>query len=153
MINPTLARDFAQAAAYRAVGTSDEVTTCELCGKEGLASTVVIEFTDANGDGDGEAFLGSDCAARKLAGRADRKLAVKVTREAKGADLKRAGAVEFSRGHLAYYEPFLAQGQGAYIREYTRLHKTGMRPDFAEVALDSLARHREVIATGGRSAL
>ena len=153
MINATLARDFTRAAGYRAVGTSDDVTTCELCGREGLASTVVIEFTDENGEGEGEAFLGSDCAARKLAGRADRKLAVRITREAKGADLKRAGAVEFSRKHLAYYEPFLAQGQGAYIREYTRLNKTGMRPDFAQAAFDSLARHREVIATGGRSAL
>lgn len=153
MINATLARDFTRAAGYRAVGTTDEVLECELCGKQNLHSTVIIEFLDENGDGDGEAFLGSDCAARKLAGRADRKLAAAITREAKGADLRRANAMRFSREHLAHYEPFLAQGQGAYIREYTCLNKTGERPDFAEVALDSLARHREVIATGGRSAL
>ena len=54
-------------------------------GKEGLASTIIIEFLDENGSGDGEAYLGSDCAARKLAGRADRRLAAKITREAKAA--------------------------------------------------------------------
>ena len=82
MNNPTLARDLSQAAGVRAVGTTDEVTACELCGKSGLASTVIIEFTGTEGDHDGEAYLGSDCAARAVAGRTDRKLAGKILQQA-----------------------------------------------------------------------
>lgn len=164
MINPTLARDFDRAAACRAVGTSDDVTTCELCGKEGLASTIIIEFLDENGSGDGEAYLGSDCAARKLAGRADRRLAAKITREAKAADLKRTAAVDNSRRFLDYYGPFVARQEnpaakgdrGAFIREYTERNPLGrdrLDDEIAPRAVAALARHREVIATGGRSAL
>jgi hypothetical protein len=139
---------------YRACGTTDEITDCDHCGKSGLKSTVILRFLDAEGSDDGERYVGVTCAGKMLScGKANPKLATRILREAQAADRKRADAVEFSREHLAYYEPFLAQGQGAYIREYTRLNKTGMRPDFAQAALDSLARHREVIATGGASAL
>lgn len=165
MINQTLARDFATAAGYRAVGTTDEVTTCELCGKTGLASTVIIEFLSDGGDGDGEAYLGSDCAARKLAGRTDRKLAARITREAQAANMKRASAVENSRRFFSYYQPFITRQEnpqeqgdrGAYIREYGRCNPIPQwdlgKVSHYDRAMSALARHREVIATNGRSAL
>jgi len=165
MINPTLARDFTQAAGYRAIGTTDDVTTCELCGKSGLASTVIIEFTDENGEGDGEAYLGSDCAARKIAGRTDRKLAGKILQQAKGANLKRANAVANSRRFFDYYQPFIdrqenpqaREDRGCYIREYSRCnpvpqHLLGQVSHYDE-AMEAVARHREIVATDGRSAL
>lgn len=44
------------------LGTTDECTQCQLCGREELKHTVVIEFLDT-----GEiVHAGSDCAARAL---------------------------------------------------------------------------------------
>lgn len=44
----------------RIKGLSDDVTTCECCGKSGLKCTVVLEV------GEGETYYGRDCAARAL---------------------------------------------------------------------------------------
>lgn len=163
MINATLARDLKQ--GIRAVGITDEITTCELCGKTGLASTVIIEFTDADANGDGEAYLGSDCAARAVAGRTDRKLAAKISREALAADTRRASAVANSRRFFDYYQPFITrqenpqarEDRGCYIREYGRCNPIAQwdlgKVSHYDRAMEALARHREVIATGGRSAL
>lgn len=40
-------------------GTTDEITTCELCGKANLKKTVVFRVLDSGAQ---EIFLGSDCA-------------------------------------------------------------------------------------------
>lgn len=69
--------------AYRVLGTTDDVTTCELCGRVELKSTVALQPLDPDGGADGEpVYFGSDCAARaagwtqkevrKAAGAADR---------------------------------------------------------------------------------
>ena len=48
---------------YRVLGTTDESTTCDYCGRVDLKSTVVLDL-------DGEiTYAGSDCAS-KMAGRA-----------------------------------------------------------------------------------
>ena len=46
--------------AFEVKGTTDEFTTCELCGREGLKSTIVLVPT-AGGD---VVHYGSDCGAR-----------------------------------------------------------------------------------------
>jgi hypothetical protein len=155
MNNPTLARDLRQAAGVRAVGTTDEVIGCELCGKKNLSHTVIVEFLNENGDSDGEAFLGSDCAARKVAGRADRKLAGKILREAQAADVKRAEAVRFSREMLAFFEaagPDMNGKVDAYVAANRGLQRLSLLEQLKATAA-SIARHQEVVATGGRSAL
>lgn len=155
MNNPTLARDLTQAAGVRAVGTTDEVIECELCGKKNLSHTVIVEFLDENGDSGGEAFLGSDCAARKVSGRTDRKLAGKILQQAKGADLKRAEAVRFSREMLAFFEaagPDMNGKLDAYVTANRGLQSLPLLDQLKATAA-SIARHEEVIATGGRSAL
>ena len=48
-------------AEFRFLGTTDEVTTCECCGKTGLKSTVAIEA-----DGGAPMYFGITCAARAL---------------------------------------------------------------------------------------
>lgn len=53
---------------YRAAGTTDDITTCEHCGKDDLKSTVRMVVVDPDGNNEGELFAGSDCAAR-LSGR------------------------------------------------------------------------------------
>lgn len=47
---------------YTILGTSDEVTTCDCCGKKNLRSTVALEATDGSGD----VHFGRVCAARAL---------------------------------------------------------------------------------------
>lgn len=47
---------------WTVVGKSDEVTTCECCGKPNLKLTVVLT------NGHGEVRYGRDCAARALLG-------------------------------------------------------------------------------------
>jgi len=157
---------------YRACGTTDDITTCEKCGKEGLKSTVIIEFLDADGNGDGESYLGSDCAARMLAGAGERRgIAARITREAQAAGLRRTQALAVSQAFMAYYAPFAARqddpqrpgDRGAYLREYRAKNPLGKDEMAIEQggdwgyaarrAMAALARHREVIATGGRSAL
>ena len=51
--------------AFRVLGTTDDVTTGELCGREELKSTVALQPLDPDGGALGEpVFYGSDCAAR-----------------------------------------------------------------------------------------
>ena len=37
-------------AAYRVLGTTDEVTTCDICGKVELKGTIVLGVLDADGN-------------------------------------------------------------------------------------------------------
>lgn len=47
---------------YRVLGTTDDTTTCGICGRDHLKATVVLDT------GDGEIYAGTGCAAR-LTGR------------------------------------------------------------------------------------
>jgi hypothetical protein len=54
-------------------GISDEVTTCEACGKKNLKRTVVLEINEG-----GPVHYGTDCAAKAICGRKDKKVAHEV---------------------------------------------------------------------------
>jgi hypothetical protein len=45
------------------LGITDEITTCECCGKSGLKRTVALEFSEAD-----VRYLGTTCAAKQLPG-------------------------------------------------------------------------------------
>lgn len=92
------------APAFRALGTSDEGHTCDVCGREELRRVVKIVALDADGNPDGEVFhAGTTCAARitgwtlyrvrKEAARADgdrkarERLAAKRAQDARTEDL------------------------------------------------------------------
>ena len=45
---------------YKILGLTDEVTTCECCGKQNLKHTVVLD------NGENMVHFGSSCAAKKL---------------------------------------------------------------------------------------
>jgi hypothetical protein len=50
---------------FRVLGSTNDVTTCELCGRDDLRGTLVLEVVDADGNGTGELLhYGSDCGAR-----------------------------------------------------------------------------------------
>ena len=69
---------------YRFIGTTDEVTGCDCCGRQGLKMTIVLQPTE----GGDMVFFGSQCGARALG------WAVKdVTTTAKNADKERRNAV------------------------------------------------------------
>ena len=51
--------------AYRVHGTTNDVTTCELCGKVELKGTVMLVPLDADGNPDGDvSYFGTSCAAK-----------------------------------------------------------------------------------------
>lgn len=66
--------------AFKILGTSTDVTECEVCGKVELKGTVALVALDADGNEDGEAFYaGTTCAARKVGAKsAEVRGAVKV---------------------------------------------------------------------------
>jgi hypothetical protein len=56
----------APAPAFRYIGTADETTVCEHCGRADLRSTVVLALLDADGNTADYVRYGSTCAARAL---------------------------------------------------------------------------------------
>jgi hypothetical protein len=50
---------------YRVLGTTDDVTTCEICGKDDLKSTTMVATLDPDGNEAGMTYAGSDCAAKR----------------------------------------------------------------------------------------
>jgi hypothetical protein len=141
---------------YRACGTTDEITDCDHCGKAGLKSTVILRFLDADGNTDGERYVGVVCAGKMLSGgKANPRLATRILREAQAADRKRADAVEFSREMLAFFDaagPWMNHKMDAYVAANTYLQSLPLIDQLKKTA-ESIARHSEVIATGGKSAL
>ena len=49
---------------YRSLGTTDEVNTCDLCGKKHLKDTVMLGELDADGNVLGVVYFGCVCAAK-----------------------------------------------------------------------------------------
>jgi 5-hydroxyisourate hydrolase-like protein (transthyretin family) len=56
------------ASRWIALGFTDDVTDCELCGKQHLKGTVRMEAMTADGESEGQLFAGTTCAG-KLTGR------------------------------------------------------------------------------------
>lgn len=110
------------------LGTTDDVTTCECCGRANLKATVAISI-----DGAAPVFFGTTCAARALgrtakeiktsAARADREIA-----EAK----QRERDAEHARFNAAW-QAFLDERAPAFARSYMG------GPD----------RHRQIAELGG----
>lgn len=51
--------------AFRVLGSTDDVTECELCGRTDLKGTIVLQPLATDGSEDGEpVYYGSDCGAR-----------------------------------------------------------------------------------------
>jgi hypothetical protein len=63
-------------SGWKIVGITDESTTCEVCGRVELKSTVVLELEDGS-----RLYAGSSCAARKVGVKAaDMRSSVKAYR-------------------------------------------------------------------------
>jgi len=49
---------------FKVLGTTDEVTECEYCGRVDLKGTVVLALLDVDGNREGTAYYGTTCAAK-----------------------------------------------------------------------------------------
>lgn len=50
---------------FRVLGTTDEVTMCELCGRDELKGTIVLDELDEDGNATGNiVYYGASCGAR-----------------------------------------------------------------------------------------
>lgn len=50
--------------AFRVLGTTDDVTTCELCGRDELKGTIRLGVLDADGNVEGTVYYGASCGAK-----------------------------------------------------------------------------------------
>lgn len=50
--------------AYRILGTTDEVTTCDCCGRANLLMTIALAPLDADGNAGEPVHFGTSCAAK-----------------------------------------------------------------------------------------
>lgn len=91
-------------AKFEYLGTTDERTTCECCGKQGLKHTVAIRDIEQDTDH----FFGVTCAARALrvqvaAVRKGAAAADKATAEAKRREQEKARRVAEAAEWAAFY--------------------------------------------------
>lgn len=77
-----------QAYRWTAAGSTDDVTTCDHCGRVDLKTTVRMVATGPDGDDDGEQYMGVVCAV-KMTGRK----AADIRTEAARADRAREQAI------------------------------------------------------------
>lgn len=104
-------------ATYRAAGSTDEITTCDVCGRAELKGTVRLVIDDD----EGEIFAGVSCAAR-LAGTTSRV----ITSQVKAADK--------ARKHEEYVQS-LAEDRAKFALMIAWLKERGLVHNFANSKL------------------
>jgi hypothetical protein len=90
----------------RFIGITDEITTCDCCGRSNLKSTVMISL-----DGESDpVHYGSDCAAKTLAGRG-----IKMTGRAiiAAAEKEQAKTAQIARWFAGLEQLEIMQATGA----------------------------------------
>lgn len=65
---------------FTLIGITDEVTTCDCCGKSDLKCTMLLQEYDADGNQSGEVYFGRDCGARALGWKVSADRAEKLVR-------------------------------------------------------------------------
>lgn len=142
-------------AQYRYLGTTDDSTECEKCGKIELKSTVVLQPLDEEGTPEGDpVYYGSTCAARALAVKGGGR---EVTLRARGGHHDTLNAATDARRMLAHYglpeagdvdQDTLREAMVRYVRQHPRIHElvqeTGV--GVRAMVLDMLGRKRAALA-------
>lgn len=112
--------------AYQVIGTTNEVTTCELCGRDELKGTVMLVTLDLDGNPDGDpSYFGTSCAAT-AAGWTQREVTQRVAvvkREAKNAERK-AQADKAAAARVAFWKARKEEDQ-AYAAWLKETYPTG----------------------------
>jgi hypothetical protein len=94
--------DMTSSLAYKVLGTTDDVTECEHCGRTELKGTIRLGALDADGNVEDVTYFGAVCGARaagwttkdirKAATAADR-----AAQEAARAERERLDSIEYAR--------------------------------------------------------
>lgn len=149
-------------ARWRYIGTTDESTECEKCGKTELRSTVMIVPLDVDGNDEGDpVYFGSTCAARALGVRGGGKA---VLAAANGARLQTLMNAHDARRMLRAYGdlpetgPLTEEQRRAGVYAYVRNNR-GVQAAIArdggtvtDRLLEMLARKQAAIADAVRVA-
>lgn len=119
---------------YRVLGTTDEVTTCQDCGRDELKGTIVLGIVDDDGHVGERVYFGAMCGSR-AAGKPVKKL----RREAVAADNDRLRAARQVRvlARRAFDEAFAAWAYEVYGPAPARFMTKGrdeMRDEFEAVS-------------------
>lgn len=98
---------------FKVLGTTDEVTTCEYCGRPELKGTVVLDILDVDGNSEGTAYYGTGCAAT-----AGKRTAKDIRDSAKAAnqakrDAEQAAADAKNREWTAKRNAWIAENIGS----------------------------------------
>lgn len=104
---------------WQARGLTDDVTTCQHCGRENLKNTVRMVAVDADGGDDGDAYMGVVCAAR-MTGRKSAEIRTEAqradrARDQAARDARRAWADALSTWRIAQRDAAL--GVNPTVRE------------------------------------
>jgi hypothetical protein len=113
------------AKAYRVIGTTDESTECDLCGKVELKATVMLMPLDADGNDDGDVYyFGTSCAA-KAAGWTVREVRAGIKRAAaEKLSAERARRIAEREAETKAYNAWVAEtyGTGAPLKAAIQKH-------------------------------
>lgn len=101
---------------YQVIGTTNDVTTCELCGRDELKGTVMLVALDLDGNPEGDpSYFGTSCAATAAGwtqGEVKARVAV-AKKEAKAAE-KKAKADEAAAARVAFWKARKEEEQAYY---------------------------------------
>lgn len=142
--------------AYKVLGTTDEVTDCDLCGKPELKGTVVLVPLDVDGNEDGElSYFGTSCAA-KAAGWTLKEVraGIKAAKE-EALAAERAANIAAREAETKAYNAWVAEtyGSGATLKDAIQKHGVaGLWAQFraaqaAPVEEPAEVEHRETTLT------
>jgi hypothetical protein len=136
-------------STYTIRGTTDDVTTCQVCGKPELRGTVILGILDADGNTEDILYAGTTCAAKKIGGTTG----PKVGKSAAAANYRRQQAVDLARQQLSWWEPI--EDDRAAIRElYFRANPSARgNVNAIERVAEILRSARDCVATAGLSAI
>lgn len=130
------------AVTWRAMGFTDDVTDCQHCPKTDLKGTVRMVAFTADGEEDGEMFVGTTCAARMTGRKAN-----EIRTEANRADRARIEKIRqihraWSSAHSGWFCALRDQhfGRWAHAREIFAWADT---PEVKALEAAWLAEHPE----------
>lgn len=143
--------------AYVMLGTTDEHTQCESCGRPELRGTVVLGVLDADGNVEGVAYFGSTCAARALGRPARWGSANDLRNEAEALTAQVRAAAENARDFFAYYgyDTDIAEVAALYREAHARaMWAPSVSPaGWRSRAAEAIARHRAALVAAERLGL
>jgi len=142
----TTTQNTAGQATYRVRGTTDDVTTCQICGKPELCGTVILDILDADGNTEDVTYAGTTCAAKVTGSKA-----TSIKNAAAAADYRRSRDLENARQQLSWWEPIEFDRKAILDLYFTGNPAARGLVNAPQRVAEILRDARAVIASGGRA--